>query len=397
MTPSRWQKIQRLFLEAKDLGGPNRAAYLDEACGGDLALRREVESLLHYSGRSTAFLGIVSTGGKQMVAHYRIERQIGRGGMGLVYQAWDTKLERWVAVKFLPPWTVVDPSWRRRFLEEARHASMLTHPNIVTIHEIGQTPDVDFIVMEFISGETLRDLIPSGGLPARRAVTYALEITSALALAHKRGLIHRDLKPSNIMVTDQSRIKLLDFGLAVPMTELPPHAQPFGTSDYMAPEQEACKPDARSDIYGIGLVLFEMLTGKHAFVRKGRRSPQSNAPGPPAPRRPKKTTPAALAKIVTRCLEQDPSKRFQSAEDLITALHASLAAANGGDRPLPPELLAEELSVDLSPDVIAVRTHLTRITYASYSESLSAVGKIKTALAAHDRLATATVIQRVTA
>src|SRR5213593_1577635 len=217
----------------------------------------------------------------QTLDHYRIVSKLGEGGMGVVYKAHDTHLDRPVAIKVLPPDKVADPSRKQRFVHEAKAASALNHPNIVTIYDIRSDQGTDFIVMEYIDGQTLDELIAPKALRQRQALHYSVQIADALAKAHGAGILHRDLKPSNIMVTDEGRVKILDFGLAklldaedsspegTTLTERPITEQGtvLGTAAYMSPEQaEGRKVDARSDIFSFGSVLYEMVTGRKPFT-----------------------------------------------------------------------------------------------------------------------------------
>ena len=198
--------------------------------------------------------------------------------MGIVYKARDTRLDRFVALKVLPPGKVTDPDRKRRFIQEARAASALNHPNIITIHDIDQSDGIDFIAMEYVSGKTLDELIPRKGMQLSLALKYAVQIANGLARAHNAGIIHRDLKPSNVMVDEHGLVKVLDFGLAK-LTELSgPEAETIsartaagtilGTAAYMSPEQAEGNPiDARSDIFSFGAVFYELLSGRKPFTR----------------------------------------------------------------------------------------------------------------------------------
>src|SRR5271156_3292439 len=214
------------------------------------------------------------------ILHYQLIEKIGAGGMGEIYKAQDSRLNRLVAVKILSPGLSTDPDRKRRFFQEAQAASALNHPNIITLYDIASEGDMQCIVMEYISGKTLRDLTPAGGLTAAQSLQYATQIASALTAAHTAGIIHRDLKPSNIMVTTSGLIKVLDFGLAkwvdtgmsgqtdqstTVETALTREGSIIGTVSYMSPEQaEGKRVDARSDIFSFGSVLYEMLTGRRA-------------------------------------------------------------------------------------------------------------------------------------
>ncbi len=217
------------------------------------------------------------------LAHFEILEKLGEGGMGVVYKARDRRLDRLVAIKLLPPDKVADRERRLRFVQEAKTASALNHPGIVTIHDIAQHEGVDFIAMEFVPGRTLERVLPPRGLGLNEAVDYAMQIGDALAAAHAAGIVHRDLKPSNVVVTEQGRIRIPDFGLAklvdrpgpAMWEEGPTDTHPalvtaqgaiMGTVAYMSPEQAEGKPiDARTDIFSFGSVLYEMVTGQRAF------------------------------------------------------------------------------------------------------------------------------------
>ena len=216
------------------------------------------------------------------LSHYRILEKLGAGGMGVVYKAQDTRLDRFAALKVLPAEKVSDPERLRRFVQEAKSASALNHPNIVTIYDIGEAGGEHFIAMEFVAGRTLGQLIGGKSLPLKDALDYAMQMADALGKAHAAGIVHRDLKPANVMVTDDGLVKILDFGLAKlvesaeksdgnvatmtaegPVTEA---GRIMGTVAYMSPEQAEGKPlDARSDIFSFGTVLYEMLTGRNPF------------------------------------------------------------------------------------------------------------------------------------
>src|SRR5262245_41032586 len=211
------------------------------------------------------------------IAHYQILEKLGEGGMGVVYKARDTHLDRLVALKVLPPDKVADPERKRRFMQEAKAASALKHPNIITIHDIASENGIDFIVMEYVQGKTLDAMVPRKGLRLNDTLKLSIQMADALAKAHSAGIIHRDLKPTNVMVTDDGLVKVLDFGLAK-LTEvsdsgddrtLQSHTDEgtiVGTVSYMSPEQaEGKKVDARSDVFSFGSVLYEMATGQQAF------------------------------------------------------------------------------------------------------------------------------------
>jgi Tol biopolymer transport system component len=280
------------------------------------------------------------------LGHYEIVSAIGAGGMGQVYRARDTRLDRTVAVKVLPDSFASNTQLRARFEREAKVISSLSHPNICTLHDVGSQDGIDFLVMEHLEGDTLADRIARGPMPLEDVFRYAIEIAEALGRAHRAGVIHRDLKPANIMIT-RSGAKLLDFGLAK-MTrqsqdeataafdtarknaDLTSEGTVLGTYPYMAPEQlEGEEADARSDLFAFGAVLYEMLTGKRAFSGKSRASVIASIlaaePPPIATLRP--VTPAGLERLVQTCMRKDPDERWQSAHDV--KLELELLRATG--------------------------------------------------------------------
>jgi serine/threonine protein kinase len=209
----------------------------------------------------------------EMLGPYRVETRIGQGGMGVVYRAWDTRLDRRIALKVLRPEQVNDPVHRQRLIREARAASALSHPNIVTVHDVGSDSNIDLIAMEPIDGRTLEEFIPPAGLPPKQALAFAIQIAGALAGAHAAGIVHRDLKPGNIMITREGLVKLLDFGLARKTRAgergsgtLTLNTEIAGTPQYMSPEQiRGEEIDYRTDVFSFGAVLYRMLTGRDCF------------------------------------------------------------------------------------------------------------------------------------
>src|SRR5215831_6901555 len=205
MSPARWSRIKEIFVGALDLAEPERSAFLNEHCGGDPVLRSEVERLLEAEGGALenpilgalARLAVPELARGEMLGPYRVETKIGQGGMGVVYRAWDTRLDRRIALKVLRPEQLNDPVHRQRLVREARAASSLVHPNIVTVHDVGSDRQIDFIAMEHVEGRPLDQLIPKEGLAAKQALAYAIQIAGALAGAHALTVVHRDLKPGN--------------------------------------------------------------------------------------------------------------------------------------------------------------------------------------------------------
>ncbi len=277
------------------------------------------------------------------LAHYRITAAIGAGGMGEVYRATDTRLGRDVALKVLPAEMTSDPDRIERFQREARALAALDHPGIVTVYSVEHADDVHFLTMQLVEGQPLDRIIPAGGLPLSRLLVLATALADALAAAHERGIVHRDLKPANVMVAADGRVKVLDFGLAK-MAD--PGAEPevtvshaltaagavMGTMPYMSPEQVSGRAvDHRTDIFALGVMLYEMATGRRPFAGAStaelasailRDAPVALADLPPE-----------LARVIGRCLAKDPAARFQGMRDVGGALQALPAA---GARPEIP-------------------------------------------------------------
>ena len=294
MKPERWQHIQNLYHGALEREPVERSTFLDKACAGDEALRGEVESLLTHHQQAGSFIETpalkeardllenqpYSKVGRQIGA-YKVLSLLGVGGMGEVYLAQDSRLERKVALKLLPPEFTQDEDRVRRFEREARAASALNHPNILTIHEIGETDGTTFIATEFIEGETLRQRLAQRRMKLSELLDIAIQVSSALAAAHEGGIVHRDIKPENIMLRRDGYVKVLDFGLAKLIDpRLAPVATQtvaestlktasgilMGTAHYMSPEQVLGEEvDHRTDIFSLGVLLYEMATGSQPF------------------------------------------------------------------------------------------------------------------------------------
>ena len=347
-TSERWRRVEDLYHRANERSESDREAFLDEACGGDRGLRREVESLLGYASEAEPFMETPavqapeSTADSQLLPEgcelgsYRIHSLLGAGGMGKVYLAKDTRLGRTVAIKVLEREKVADDERKRRFMLEARAASALNHPNIVTLYDIARDSGVDFLVMEYVEGQSLHNRISPKGLSLEEILTYSTQIVSALAAAHAAGIVHRDIKPANVMVSDKGVVKVLDFGLAKlaeasdPLgSDLPTEVTRtqrgviVGTAAYMSPEQAAGKPvDARSDIFAVGVVLYEMLTGRRPFDRGSVLATLGAVMyEEPAPLSGiVKAAPPDVVRLVERCLRKDPNRRIQTMADLKVAL-----------------------------------------------------------------------------
>ena len=361
MTPERWAQVDQLLATALELSGAERAAFLAEACGEDVALRHEVESLLRaHHDAETAFLttppfSVVArelaeqhSSGEagrfligQTLGHYSLLSVLGVGGMGEVYLARDERMNRRLALKILPPRFVSDDSRVERFAREARAVSALNHPNIVTVYEIGQFDGAHFIAMEHVDGQTLREKIhevkqqPSD---VKEVVEIALQISAALSAAHAAGIIHRDIKPENVMLRRDDYVKVVDFGLAKLIEPERSLAETLaesrdlartnpgtvlGTVRYMSPEQaQGESVDARSDLFSLGVVLYELLTGSTPFkgdtVAATLDAVVHHTPIPLTQLLP--DVPADCAKVIHRMLEKDRERRYSSADELRAAL-----------------------------------------------------------------------------
>jgi eukaryotic-like serine/threonine-protein kinase len=318
MTPERWRRVEEIYHAALARDARDRALFLEDACEGDGALRRDVESLLAQSGGE--FLerpdienapplprnSVTEVSVGTCLGPYRVESKLGEGGMGEVYRAVDTRLGRAVAVK------IAQQQFIQRFGREARAISSLNHPHICTLYDVGP----DYLVMELVEGETVAAGLKRGPFPMTTALLYASQILAALAEAHAKGIIHRDLKPANIMIA-KSGIKVLDFGIATSDQDetVAASGMVLGTPAYMAPEQKEGQPaDARADIYSFGCVLYEMLSGTRVWSQR-KRVPSRR-----------------LERIVSRCLEEDAGRRWQSVAELERELSAVTAATSRGKR-----------------------------------------------------------------
>ncbi len=356
MDAKRWRRIKELCHEAAARDAAERAAFLDDVCAGDEELRREVEALLATESEAEGFLASAAwrlptlAPGTRLGPHEIVEL-VGAGGMGEVYKARDTRLDRIVALKILPPDVSSDPERRARFTREAKTISQLNHPHICTLYDVGEaklasaerpTPSAQYLVMEFLDGETLAARLTKGPLPLAQALEVGAQIADALAAAHKHGVVHRDLKPGNVILA-KAGAKLLDFGLAklagagrwaqgagddsrpaaTRSEPLTARGVIVGTLPYMAPEQLEGKPaDARTDLWALGTILYEMLAGARAFDGDSSASLigaiLEREPEPVTKRRP--LTPPALDRLVRKCLAKAPDERWDSAHDVADEL-----------------------------------------------------------------------------
>src|SRR5258708_4566973 len=282
-----------------------------------------------------------------VIGHYRVLEKIGSGAMGEVFRARDERLGRDVALRLIRPASSANPDHLRRFELEARAAAALNHPNIVAVYDIGSNDGSPYIVCELLEGKTLRQRLAEGALPVRLAVDYSLQIVQGLIAAHDRRIVHRDLKPENLFVTTDGRVKILDFGVAKlqpapedsgrsaeELTTVTKSGSVIGTVAYMSPEQLRGKAvDHRSDIFSVGAILYEMLTGRRAF--RGETEVDTITAvlkeDPPEIHLEEASVPVSFQQGVRHCVEKEPENRFQSARDLAFALE-TLADAPGGRR-----------------------------------------------------------------
>jgi len=330
MKSERWAAIEALFHAARELQGEDRVRFLSKECGGDDAMRGQVEALLRGDERTE---GILNTTVPRMainarIGPYEVTGWIGAGGMGEVYRARDPRLSRDVAIKLLPENFAEDASRMHRFEQEARATGQLNHPNILAVYDVGLQGSTPYIVSELLTGQSLRSMLNGSAVPTRKAIDLARQIADGLAAAHDKGIIHRDIKPDNIFVTSEGRVKILDFGLAKftqpagDSATVKPRVETqrgtlMGTVTYMSPEQvRGENVDHRSDIFSFGTVLYELLTGRSPFARATAADTMAAILKEDPPELTIPGIPAALWRIVSRCLEKSRETRFQSARDL---------------------------------------------------------------------------------
>ncbi|MFN2579307.1 MAG: alpha/beta fold hydrolase [Pyrinomonadaceae bacterium] len=347
MKPERWQQIKPVLQSALKHEPGERSAFLDAACGGDESLRKEVESFIISHEQAGGFIeepafevmaeSLVNKQTElvgQKLGHYLVLEHLGAGGMGDVYLAEDTRLARKVALKMLPADLTAEDERVRRFQQEARAASALNHPNIITIYEIAEINSRHFMATEFIDGQTLFDYLRAGLMKLDDALNVAMQVTSALCAAHQAGIVHRDIKPGNIMLRTDGIVKVLDFGLAM-LTEQKDdgleaatlvktkQGTVMGTAHYMSPEQaRGQKMDARTDIFSLGVVLYEMLTGRVPFGGQTMTDVLASILmlEPPSLSQSAPATPEELQRIVHHALRKDKAERYQSAAELLNDL-----------------------------------------------------------------------------
>ena len=352
MDRERWKQIDKVFEGALERGPLERATFLKQACAGDEALRQQVESLLASEEQARSFierpaveLAAQSLSNQQtrfmmgrMVGPYRILQPLAAGGMGQIYLAKDTKLDRLVALKVFPAYLAQDSDRMRRFEQEARVVSALNHPGILTVYEVGHSGSCHFIATEFIDGKTLRQYLIEQRMDPHEAIDIGIQVASALAAAHEAGVVHRDIKPENIMRRRDGYVKILDFGLAklIQSQSLPidPEVSTLadvltktgvvlGTANYMSPEQaRGLDIDGRSDIFSLGIVIYEMVAGRPPF---GGETPSDVIASvllqePPPLTHEEQEVPQELQRIVSKALHKNREARYQTANELLEEL-----------------------------------------------------------------------------
>jgi eukaryotic-like serine/threonine-protein kinase len=437
MNPEQWRKLHELFEAALGRPADERAEFLARACLGDEETRQRVEAMLAadarddllmdrpaYQAASALATSMAGTDDSRsisgdMIGDYRLMRELGRGGMGTVYLAYDTRLGRQAALKFLPSRLINNPERVRRFQREARAATALNHPNIITIYDFGQEDGRDYIASEFVEGRTLRDYVGEPGLTLNRILDVAIQVATALEAAHAAGIVHRDIKPENIMLRPDGYVKVLDFGLAK-LTEPESGGDEanrdgsgvssdfdtrtgmvLGTVNYMSPEQaRGQKVDGRSDLFSLGVVLYEFITGHQPFVGETLyHTMVAITDVEPAPiTRYVKGASAALQQVMGRALAKDRDERYQTASELLADLErlqdelagdTRLQRVGGGRARRPMRINEQTMAVE--------GAHLTTVADLSLQHKVTGAASLLTKLKWHRPAAALAIIMAATA
>ena len=354
MSPDTWEKVSEIFHTAVELHPDERQNYLIKACGSDEVLRREVESLLAAVSEAGSFISEPAVDFAHLskhipepqtlsgsdLGHYRIEKSIGKGGMGEVYLATDTRLNRRVAIKKLPDVFAGDAGFVKRFQNEAQAAATLNHPNVATIYSVEDFDGRPLITMEYVEGKTLESLTPEDGIDLEDFFEWFVPIADAIRHAHEKGVVHRDVKPGNIMISSDGTPKILDFGLAqvatgtlTPASNITQPGQIIGTPSYMSPEQAEGKDvDARSDIFSFGVVMYEAITGTRPFKGDSHAEVVSNVlkHDPPSVGRVRSGIPTGVARLIAGCLKKRQRDRFRDMSEVKSILERERGSYNSG-------------------------------------------------------------------
>jgi eukaryotic-like serine/threonine-protein kinase len=437
MNPEQWRKLHELFEAALERPANERAEFLARACVGDEETRRRVEAMLAadarddllmdrpaYQAASALATSMVGTDDSQsfsgeMIGDYQLMRELGRGGMGTVYLAYDTRLGRQAALKFLLSRLINNSERVRRFQREARAATALNHPNIITIYDFGQEDGRDYIASEFVEGRTLRDYVGEPGLTLNRILDVAIQVASALEAAHAAGIVHRDIKPENIMLRPDGYIKVLDFGLAK-LTEPESGGDEanrdalgvssdfdtrtgmvLGTVNYMSPEQaRGQKVDGRSDLFSLGVVLYELITGHQPFVGETLyHTIVAITDVEPAPiERYAKGASAALQQVMGRALAKDREKRYQTASELLADLERLQDELAGDTRLQRVGIGRARRPRRINEQTMAVEgAHLTTVADGDLRHKVTGAASLLTRLKWHKPAAALAIIMAATA
>jgi serine/threonine protein kinase/uncharacterized protein HemY len=381
MTPERWQQIDNLLEKVIDIDAAERGALLDELCTGDEDLRQELESLISFQEMAQDFLEVPAFEeaaslfsddktdpiNELVIGRYRIEAELGVGGMGEVYLAEDTNLDTKVAIKFLPSYLEADESAKRRLVLEAKAVAQLDHPNICRVYEVKEEANRSFIVMQFVDGQTLAERIKDKPLTLRQTLGVVCQILDALAEAHSRGIVHRDIKPQNVMINTREQVKVLDFGLVKllggTIGESDAHrrssllsrpGQFAGTPPYMSPEQaRGAAVDARSDLFAVGVILYECISGRRPFSGETDKKilAQVRRLHPPPPSQFNPRVSQELNNAVLKALAKERDARYQSANEFLNDLRGIEATLKAQDeantRPQHIPFETDKLSVQI--------------------------------------------------